>query len=352
MQKVPKLCKQKGASDDRAYVRFYGEKFYCGTWGSPEAQVEYLHLINIWTGAMTMLPPDDDDWDVWNNPKNPNWQKTILDHVKKNRKQQVPQSIVPPKTEVPLDNLVTALKQILPVATQQPQVLSNSEVTEVKVLITIDSLIPPFLEWAEGYYVKNGRRTETYNQLERNSTRLKNRYGKLPVDKFTPVLLEKLRKELIESKKEPLSREYVNKCISQIKQIFKWGVSRQMVKPDTYASLVALGDLKKGRSKAKELPDVPPVPDEVINATLPYLPSTVADMVRLQRLTGMRPQDVTNMRLCDIDTSQDVWVYVPWEFKTEHHENSDRKINLGPKCQKILNAYVAKCKDSPDQLVL
>jgi hypothetical protein len=46
---------------------------------------------------------------------------------------------------------------------------------------------------------------------------------------------------------------------------------------------------------APELPPVRPVDDEVVEATLPYLPEIVADMVRLQRLTGARPGEVCGL---------------------------------------------------------
>ncbi len=36
-------------------------------------------------------------------------------------------------------------------------------------------------------------------------------------------------------------------------------------------------------------------------------------MVRLQRLTGMRPAEVCILRKCDIDTTGDVWLYRPVE---------------------------------------
>ena len=58
-------------------------------------------------------------------------------------------------------------------------------------------------------------------------------------------------------------------------------------------------------------------------------------MVRLQRLTGMRPGEVRQMRACDIDCSFEEWIYIPWEHKTEHH-GLPRMICLEPRCQAIL----------------
>ena len=44
-----------------------------------------------------------------------------------------------------------------------------------------------------------------------------------------------------------------------------------------------------GYTAAKESEPVQPVPDADIEATIPRLPATVADMIQLQRLTGARP---------------------------------------------------------------
>ncbi len=66
-----------------------------------------------------------------------------------------------------------------------------------------------------------------------------------------------------------------------------------------------------------------------------------ADMVRLQRLTGMRPGEVCLIRPCDIDQSGDIWLYQPESHKTEHH-GRDRVVPIGPKGQEILLRYLAR----------
>jgi integrase len=68
-------------------------------------------------------------------------------------------------------------------------------------------------------------------------------------------------------------------------------------------------------------------------------------MIRLQRITGCRPQDVCNLRPCDVDTSGDVWLYRPGTHKTEHHDRA-RTIPIGPKGQEILRPYLLREKES------
>jgi integrase len=65
----------------------------------------------------------------------------------------------------------------------------------------------------------------------------------------------------------------------------------------------------------------------------------VADMVRLQLETGMRPGELVAMRACDMDTTGKVWLYKPNQHKTEHH-GYERVIVLGPKAQQIVRKYL------------
>ena len=71
--------------------------------------------------------------------------------------------------------------------------------------------------------------------------------------------------------------------------MFKWGASRELLTVAVYQALATVPGLKRGRTEARETAPVGPVADAVVDATLPALPAVVADMVRLQRLTGCRP---------------------------------------------------------------
>ena len=79
----------------------------------------------------------------------------------------------------------------------------------------------------------------------------------------------------------------------------------------------------------------------MVDATLSHLPPVVADMVRLQRLTGSRPAELFMLRPGDIDRSGEVWLYTPESHKTEHHGRK-RVICIGPTAQSILLRYLAR----------
>jgi integrase len=114
------------------------------------------------------------------------------------------------------------------------------------------------------------------------------------------------------------------------------------VKPDIYHGLQAVEGLKKGRSGAAETKKVLPVADEHVDAVLPYLMAPVRAMVQVQRLTGMRPGEVTIMRPCDVDRrAGKTWVYRPDSHKTEHHDIA-RVVFIGPRAQAILKPFLER----------
>ena len=143
------------------------------------------------------------------------------------------------------------------------------------------------------------------------------------------------------------SRYYVNKITSASKAMFRWAVENDLAPADVWQGVLAVRGLTKGRTAARETDPIEPVEDSVVDATLPGLPKIVADMVRLQRLTGARPSEICIIRPCDIDRTADaahgntIWLYRPESHKTEHHERG-RVIAIGPRGQAILRPYLLR----------
>jgi integrase len=104
--------------------------------------------------------------------------------------------------------------------------------------------------------------------------------------------------------------------------------------------------LRRGKTEARETAPVRPVDDVTVEATLRHLPETVSDMVRVQRLTGMRPQETCLLRPIDLDRSGEIWIYRPESHKTEHHGRG-RVIPIGPQAQQILTRYLARELEMP-----
>lgn len=204
--------------------------------------------------------------------------------------------------------------------------------------ITVNELLAQFYRHAKQHYRKNGKTTGTAEGFKPIIRLLRQQFGRLPVGEFRALALQALRDELVES---GVSRRYVNDQTQRVRRIFRWGASREIVPVEVVQSLATVSSLEKGRSKAREAAPIQPVDDETVDATLPHCSEVVAAMIRLQRLTGMRPSEVCDLRPIDVNRDGDVWVFIPKEHKTEHHSKA-RAITIGPKGQAVLLPYLER----------
>jgi integrase len=162
-------------------------------------------------------------------------------------------------------------------------------------------------------------------------------YGDLPVIEFGPLRLKAFRAYLCKTReirhgdrievKQP-TRRYVNQQIQVLRRVFRWGASEELVPVEVVTALETVSGLQAGRADLPESKGVRPVTDQDVDATIPYLPSAVAAMVRLQMLTGMRPNEVLQLRPGDLDRTGEVWTYRPQQHKTEHH-GRQRVVAIG-----------------------
>jgi integrase len=193
-----------------------------------------------------------------------------------------------------------------------------------------------YLRHADSYYVKNGKPTTEPVNIRLALRPLRKLYGHTAAREFGPLRLKTIRQAMIDS---GLCRSEVNKRVRHVVRAFKWAVGEEMIPSSVYQSLKAVSGLRRGRADVRESEPVKPVPDAFVDAVRPFVARQVWTMIELQRLTGMRPGEVTCMRSCDIDASGRVWVYTPSEHKTEHH-GKDRAIYLGPQAQVILKPWL------------
>lgn len=204
--------------------------------------------------------------------------------------------------------------------------------------ITVVELCARYLRFATTYYRKDGRCTRVTPAIKACIKYLRDWHGRELAADFGPLALKAVRQRMVD---DGLSRRYVNDHAARIKRMFKWAVGEQLVPPATYQALAVVSGLLRGRTEARETAPVLPIDDSIVEATLPHLPAVVADMVRLQRFTGMRPAEVCIVRPCDLDRSGDVWLYRPASHKMEHH-GRERVVPVGPKAQAVLLRYLAR----------
>ena len=136
------------------------------------------------------------------------------------------------------------------------------------------------------------------------------------VDSFKPRCLKLVREEMIKSHR--FCRKIVNRYAFRIISIFAWGVENDLVQETTWRALKAVKALQEGHPGTFDNEEREPVSDDVISRTLPFMPPTLQAMVQLQRILGMRPNEIFNMRVGDIDTTRKngLWYYEPGSYKT------------------------------------
>lgn len=204
--------------------------------------------------------------------------------------------------------------------------------------ITVIEVLTAYKKHAAGYYVKNGKITNEFAQIMSALKVVKQLYGREPAAEFGPLKLRAVQQAMMDL---DWSRKHINKQIGRVIRTFAWAVSKELVAPSIPQALREVPGLLKGRSGARESEPVLPVTEEAVNKTLPHLPKVVADMVRLQRLSGGRPEEICMLRPCDVDVSGDVWAYTPESHKTEHHEKR-RVLFIGPRAQEVLRPYLSR----------
>jgi len=170
-------------------------------------------------------------------------------------------------------------------------------------------------------------------------------YGDTPVDSFKPSCLKRVRSAMIQSGR--FCRKLINKYARQIVAMFAWGVEEEWVRESTWQSLKAVKSLRKGEEGTYDNPPRKEVPDNVVQRTLPFMPPTIRAMVQVQRLTGMRPGEVYNMRVGEIDRTRcpEIWYYTPAHHKTERFIGA-KTIPLGKPEQKLIAPYLIGKKAS------
>jgi integrase len=285
---VPALQHHKPSG--RARVTINGRDHWLGKWGSTEAQNEYQRLIAEFIANGRILPAAATAVQV--HAHNPG----------------TPGPAAPPTAE-PIPGGLT--------------------VVEVVTMYLEDGRIS-----SKG---PDGKFTSAYHSALQAARALRP-FDDTAAAAFGPKKLGMIRDAEAASGR---SRVGCNDLITFIRRVFKWAESQELVPRGTHNSLTTVEPLRRGRTTAPELPPVKPVGDEVVDMTLPYLPEIVADMVRLQRLTGARPGEVCRLRPMDIDRSGGDWKWVPPQHKNSWRD-ADRVIMIGPRARKLLERYLLR----------
>jgi len=211
---------------------------------------------------------------------------------------------------------------------------------------TVGQLMLSFLQWVCREYSES-----TISNTKQALGYLRPIFAHTPLSRFGATEMRVYRQRLVD---EDLARKTVNKHLTVVRGMFKWGIGEGLVPATCGVVLSAVPGIKPGRSGARETPPVLPVNDAVVEMTLPHMSRTVADMVRVQRLTGCRPQDVRMMTMRGLDTAPNVapefagkvWIYRPAKHKGRY-TGRVRVIAIGPQARSVLSPYLRTDLDAP-----
>jgi integrase len=292
---VPSLQHHKPSG--RARVTINRVDYWLGPWGSPEAQLAYDRLIAEFLANGRITPP-----------------------------QIVPAANDSPSTHVTVQPTRPGIE------------VNTSAATEVPATLTVAELSLMYLDYCRIYYRDpQGDQTSTYGNALQAARALR------PFDDTAAATFGPKKLGMIRDAEAAGGRPRVgcNALVKSVRRLFQWAESQELVPRGTHHALKTVEPLRKGRTIAPELPPVRPVTDEILDATIPFLPETIADMVRFQRLTGARPGEVCGLRPMDIDRSGQDWVWRPPQHKNSWRE-ADRVIMIGPRARKILERYLLR----------
>jgi integrase len=212
---------------------------------------------------------------------------------------------------------------------------------------SVAALVGKWLDHAKAKYVKLGRQTSEYHAHRAACAVLLGVCPRARASEFGLVELEKVRAAMI---RKNWTRRTVNKYTVCVVSMFGWGVPRKFVPAEVHYALQQIEPLAPGASAAAEAVPVRSVPPGDLAAVLdtdhlhpdPGRRATLAAMIRVQILTGMRPAELCAVRAEDVDRTGPEWRYVvPAAANKNFHRGKVRAVWLGPRAQAILGPLLA-----------
>ena len=192
----------------------------------------------------------------------------------------------------------------------------------------------------EAYRGPDGKPTSTAVNAVLDVRMFRQMFGNAAMAELTHTDMLKLRDALVRS---GVSRSTVNARLWRVKYMISWALDEALIPATVKAELTQVQLVKRGRTSAPERAPVRPVDDATVSATVERMMPNTADMVRVHRLTGMRPCELCAMRWQDIDTSRLPWVY---RVRPDANKNAwrgelgvPRVVLIGPRAREILNRH-------------
>lgn len=208
--------------------------------------------------------------------------------------------------------------------------------------VTVAELCQAFIDWTKSRNENKKHKRQAIERVERSLGVVLELNGTDPVNLFGPVALAAVRAAMIRRR---WTRQHVQTCIGVVRRCWSWGVSRQIVKPETLLALRTLEPLGENEHGVKESQPRFDVPWETVRKTLRHLTTNCRAMVLMLWHTGARPDEIYSMRPADVDRRSTCWVYRPVYHKCKWRRQG-REILLGRIAQRILRRYMDRPADA------
>jgi integrase len=212
-------------------------------------------------------------------------------------------------------------------------------------VLCVAELIERCLDWAESHYRKEGRITSEVGGFRAALGTVNDLYGDTPAGEFAPRQLRAVQARWVGDGK---SLKTCNDYLRKVVRCWRFGAGRSLVPASVADALSHVEPLVRGRTTAHKPKKIKAAPDKDIEAMIPHLHEdperqrVLAAVVRLQRLTGMRPGEAVSVRAEEIDRSREPWLYTP-SSKTMHLDK-DRRVYLGPKARELLLPWIEQAE--------
>ncbi len=212
---------------------------------------------------------------------------------------------------------------------------------------TIAAVIDAWLAHCRRTYRKRGTVTSEVHCCASAARPLNRAYGHTLADEFDGRRFQTVRDSMMKS--TGWTRKTINDHCARIRRMFSWAFTEKLVPLDVVEAVERVEPLAAGRNeRLRENQPVEEVPEPHILAVLdsekldrsPARRKLLADMIRIQLLTGMRPGELCSLTRADIDRSQKTWKYEVRAFNKMLHKDIEREVYFGPEARAILEPYL------------
>lgn len=229
---------------------------------------------------------------------------------------------------------------------------------------TVADVAAAWMTHAEKRYDPRGRECEQFRLSLRPLERL---YGSVPAAEFRARHLEAVKQAMADGSwlnaeertvyeargiPQKWCANVCNRRLVRIRTVWRWAEKMDLVPPGAYTHLLSVEGFRSGEDGVRHTPKVRPATWLDVKAVARECFGTVKAMLLLHWWSGMRSEEVRELRAGDVDTTDPKgWVYRPRQHKTLHRGQT-RAVALGPRATAVLRPWLeAAAIEGPDAFV-